>query len=191
MAIDRAILDLAEQEFSGRGLAEQSLQLPLEGVGGAVVAGTVLQRLTANIGVSLQGADDPGLGLGLRAVFRCIACAAAFTPPTPPSQERESWRPLVFSPPCEGGVGGVLRVPMRCARFVIHTIENRSRDYRNAPQEALLSEASMDLRLSGQRPRPAEAVPSASGKRTATTSSFRSAPFSRANLARSRAVLKK
>ncbi len=66
MAIDRAVLDLAEQEFSGCWLAEESLQFPLEGVGGAVVAGTVLQRITDYIRVSLQGADDPSLGLGLR-----------------------------------------------------------------------------------------------------------------------------
>src|SRR5271157_6538493 len=48
-------------------------------------------------------------------------------PPTPPSQGGESRRRLVLSPPCEGGVGGVFRVPLRCARFVIHAIENRSR----------------------------------------------------------------
>src|SRR5271157_5670877 len=62
-----------------------------------------------------------------RAVFVCIACAAALSPPTPPpSQGGESGRrPLLFFPPCKGGTqGGVLRVPLRCAGFGIQAIEN-------------------------------------------------------------------
>src|SRR5271157_4520818 len=76
--------------------------------------------------VAANEADQPPQVANTRAVFRCIACAAAFTPPTPPSQGGESRRRLSFSPPCEGGVGGVFRVPLHCARFVIHAIENRS-----------------------------------------------------------------
>src|SRR5208283_4489642 len=42
-----------------------------------------------------------------RAVFRCIACAAAFTPPpTPPSQGGENLRRLVFFPPLRRGDTG-------------------------------------------------------------------------------------
>src|SRR5208337_3920893 len=41
------------------------------------------------------------------AVFRCIACAATLTPPTPPSQGGESRRRLVFFPPfARGDTGG-------------------------------------------------------------------------------------
>jgi len=45
--------------------------------------------------------------------------------------------PLLLAPSpsgeSEGGGGGVLRVPLRCARFVIHTIENRSLVHHPAP----------------------------------------------------------
>ena len=42
--------------------------------------------------------------VGPRAIFRCIACAATLTPPTPPSQGGESRRSLVFfSPLAKGG----------------------------------------------------------------------------------------
>jgi hypothetical protein len=51
--------------------------------------------------------------------------------------------------------------------------------------------SSMDRRLSSQEPRPAEAVPSESRNKTATTSSPSSVAFSRAYLDRRRALLKK
>ena len=61
-----------------------------------------------------------------RAVFRCIACAAALTPPpTPPLQGGKVGGVWSFSPLAKGGHRGVLRVPLRCARFGIQAIENR------------------------------------------------------------------
>src|SRR5208337_2882506 len=61
-----------------------------------------------------------------RAVFRCIACAAALTPPTPPfARGGKTAASGLFSPLAKGGHRGVFRVPLCCARFVIHAIENR------------------------------------------------------------------
>src|SRR5208337_1539601 len=41
-----------------------------------------------------------------RAVFRCIACAAAFTPPPPPRKGGKICGVWSFFPPCEGGTQG-------------------------------------------------------------------------------------
>ncbi len=46
----------------------------------------------------------PRYGRGFRADFRCIARAAALTPPTPPSHGGESrWRQVFFPPLAKGG----------------------------------------------------------------------------------------
>jgi len=42
-----------------------------------------------------------------RAVFRCIACAEAFTPPTPPLQGGRKSAASGLFPPCEGGLGAI------------------------------------------------------------------------------------
>src|SRR5208283_5409223 len=62
-----------------------------------------------------------------------------------------------------------------------------------APREKSSSAkpSSMDFLLSGQRPRPAEAVPSESRNKTATTSELISASFSRAQMAIALAFRKK
>src|SRR5208283_5086285 len=55
----------------------------------------------------LHGHDLRFLSAKSRAVFRCIACAAALTPPpTPPSQGGENLRRLVFFPPLRRGETG-------------------------------------------------------------------------------------
>src|SRR5271157_1071819 len=54
--------------------------------------------------------------------------APRLSPPLPPLRKGGKvggvWS---FSPLAKGGHRGVLRVPLRCARFVIHAIENRSK----------------------------------------------------------------
>src|SRR5208283_2327783 len=55
----------------------------------------------------LHGHDLRFLSAKSRAVFRCIACAAALTPPpAPPSQGGENLRRLVFFPPLRRGDTG-------------------------------------------------------------------------------------
>jgi len=70
---------------------------------------------------SFTGGSDRGLEA--RAVFRCIACAAALTPPTPPfARGGKSAASGLFSPLAKGGYRGVHRVPLRYARFGIQAI---------------------------------------------------------------------
>ena len=71
-------------------------------------------------------------GMPSSAVFRCIACAAALTPPLPPlpppfARGGKSATSGLFFPLAKGGHRGVLRVPLRCARLGVQAIENRSR----------------------------------------------------------------
>src|SRR5208337_4154010 len=46
------------------------------------------------------------MGIQARAVFRCIACAAAFTSPYPPFARGGKSAASSLFPPCEGGLGG-------------------------------------------------------------------------------------
>src|SRR5271157_4603832 len=51
----------------------------------------------------------------------------------------------LFSPLAKGGHRGVLRVPLRCARFGIHAIENRSRPYQAYLSVVTPSSQGLDL----------------------------------------------
>jgi len=57
--------------------------------------------------------------------MHCLSCGSH--PPCPPFARGGKTASGLFSPLAKGGHRGVFRVPLCCARFVIHAIENRSR----------------------------------------------------------------
>src|SRR5271157_5264075 len=60
--------------------------------------------------------------------FSDASRAPRLSPPLPPLRKGGKVGGVWSSPPlAKGGVGGVLRVPLRCARFVIHAIESPGR----------------------------------------------------------------